>query len=69
MEQKMPREHIPIHLRKGIRISARTRELYEQRDKHMDDDPDSRCLPPEKWEHAMTREEFFAESKKNSDET
>ena len=54
----------PINSRKGIKISRRTRELYEQRDRSLDDDPDARPLPPEKWAHAMRREEFFRPIKK-----
>jgi len=51
-------------LRKGIKISRETRELYDGRDRSLDDDRDSRPLPPEKWAHAMRREEFFRPVKK-----
>ena len=54
----------PINSRKGIKISRRTRELYDQRDRSLDDDPDARPLPPAKWEHAMRRDEFFRPIKK-----
>lgn len=33
-----------------VKISARTRELYEQRDRSLDNDPDAPTLPLEKWE-------------------
>lgn len=55
----MSRPRTAINSRKGIKISEETRKLYEQRDKSLDDDPDTRSLPPEKWAHAMRREEFF----------
>jgi uncharacterized protein (DUF4415 family) len=51
-------------LRKGIKIDAKTRELYEQRDRSLDLDPDSAPLPPERWAHAMRRDEFFRPIKK-----
>jgi len=51
-------------LRKGIKISPETRRLYDERDRSLDDDPDARPLPPEKWAHAMRREEFFRPIKK-----
>lgn len=62
----MSRKRTPVHLRKGIKISERTRELYEKRDKSLDDDPDSRPLPPEKWANAMRRDEFFRPVKKQT---
>lgn len=60
----MKNQHTPINSRRGIKISRRTRELYEQRDRRLDDDPDTRPLPPEKWAHAMRRDEFFRPIKK-----
>jgi uncharacterized protein (DUF4415 family) len=60
----MKKERTPISSRKGIKISQRTRELYERRDKSLDNDPERKMLPPEKWAHAMTREEFFRPIKK-----
>jgi len=60
----MSRQHTPINLRKGIKISEKTRQLYDKRDRSLDDDRDSRPLPPEKWAHAMRREEFFRPIKK-----
>ncbi len=49
----------PVNLRKGIRITDEIREAYERRDRRLDDDPDARPLPPDKWAHAMRRDEFF----------
>ena len=60
----MSRQRTPINLRKGIKISRETRKLYDGRDRSLDDDPDSRPLPPEKWAQAMRREEFFRPIKK-----
>jgi len=60
----MSRERTPVNLRKGIKITDEIREAYERRDKRLDNDPDSRPLPPEKWAHAMRREEFFRPIKK-----
>jgi len=59
-------EVTPVAQRKGIKISARTRELYEKRNRALDDDPDARPLPPEKWAHAMRRDEFFRPIKKQT---
>jgi uncharacterized protein (DUF4415 family) len=56
----------PIAKRKGIKISARTRELYEKRNRASDDDPDARPLPPDKWASAMRRDEFFRPIKKQT---
>lgn len=61
---RMSKQRTPINLRKGIKISRATRRLYEERDRSLDDDPDSRSLPPEKWAHAMRRDEFFRPIKK-----
>ena len=55
---------MPDNLRKGIKITDDVRRLYEQRDRSLDDDPDARPLPPEKWAHAMRRDEFFRPIKK-----
>jgi uncharacterized protein (DUF4415 family) len=60
----MSKQRTPINLRKGIKISRATRRLHEERDRSLDDDPDSRSLPPEKWTHAMRRDEFFRPIKK-----
>ena len=60
----MKTKHTPVNLRKGIKITDEIRELYEQRDRSLDDDPDARPLPPEKWAHAMRRDEFFRPIKK-----
>jgi len=38
---------------KRLRISQRTRDLYEQRDKSLDNDPDAPTLPPEMWDNAI----------------
>lgn len=54
----------PVNLRKGIKITDEIREAYKKRDRRLDDDPDSRPLPPEKWAHAMRRDEFFRPIKK-----
>lgn len=62
----MSRVRTPISSRKGIKISRRTRELYEKRDKSLDNDPETRPLPPEKWAHAMRRDEFFRPVKKQT---
>lgn len=37
---------------KPIKISEKTRELYEQRNKELDHDPDCPTLPLEKWAKA-----------------
>jgi uncharacterized protein (DUF4415 family) len=60
----MSRARTPINSRKGIKISRGTRALYEKRDRSLDDDPDSRPLPPDSWADAMRREEFFRPIKK-----
>lgn len=62
----MSKAHTPINSRKGIRISQKTRELYEKRDRNLDRDPDTRPLPPEKWAKAMRRDEFFRPVKKQT---
>lgn len=62
----MSRARTPISSRKGIKISQRTRELYEKRDKSLDNDPETRPLPPGKWAHAMQRDEFFRPVKKQT---
>jgi uncharacterized protein (DUF4415 family) len=53
-------------LRKGIKVSAKTRELYEKRERRQDADPDSRSLPPDAWAQYMSREEFFRPIKKQT---
>jgi uncharacterized protein (DUF4415 family) len=60
----MSRVRTPTNLRKGIKISDETRRLYEQRDRSLDNGPDCAPLPPEKWAHAMRRDEFFRPVKK-----
>jgi uncharacterized protein (DUF4415 family) len=60
----MSRERTPVSSRKGIKIDAETRALYESRDRALDSDPDTRPLPPDTWAHAMRREEFFRPIKK-----
>jgi len=60
----MSRVRTPINSRKGIKISDQTRRLYEERDRSLDNDPDSAPLPPEKWATAMRRDEFFRPIKK-----
>ncbi|HEY6987218.1 MAG TPA: BrnA antitoxin family protein [Bryobacteraceae bacterium] len=62
----MSRARTPISFRKGIKISERTKRLYKQRDKRLDKDPETRPLPPEKWGHAMRRDEFFRPVKKQT---
>ena len=60
----MSRERTPVNLRKGIKITDEIRQLYEQRDRSLDKDPDCAPLPPEKWAHAMRRDEYFRPVKK-----
>jgi uncharacterized protein (DUF4415 family) len=60
----MSKVRTPINSRKGIKISDETRELYEKRDRGLDNDSDPRPLPPGRWAHAMRREEFFRPIKK-----
>ena len=48
---------------KPVRISEKTRALYELRDKSLDNDPDCRTLPPEQWANAK-RGQFFRPVKK-----
>lgn len=55
----MSEHRTPTSSRKGIRISAATKELYAKRDKKLDSDPETRPLPPEQWAKAMRRSEFF----------
>ncbi|HEY7303136.1 MAG TPA: BrnA antitoxin family protein [Bryobacteraceae bacterium] len=62
----MSKARTPISSRKGIKISERTKRLYEQRDKRLDEDPESRPLPPGKWANAMRRDEFFRPIKKQT---
>jgi uncharacterized protein (DUF4415 family) len=60
----MSKERTTVSLRKGIKIDQTTRDLYEERDRSLDLDPDSAPLPPERWAHAMRRDEFFRPVKK-----
>ena len=62
----MSKERTPISLRKGIEISAKTRESFEKRDRTMDADPESAPLPPKRWATAMRRDEFFRPVKKQT---
>jgi len=62
----MRKERTPISSRKGIKVSSEARRLYEKRDRRLDIDPESRPLPPDKWTHAMRREEFFRPIKKQT---
>jgi len=61
----MKNPRTPISSRKGIKISDRTRKLYEERDRSLDKDPDARPLPPDVWANAMRRDEFFRPIKKS----
>jgi uncharacterized protein (DUF4415 family) len=58
----MSRERTPINSRKGIKISKEARRLYEERDRTLDPQP----LPPDRWAHAMRRDEFFRPVKKQT---
>ena len=62
----MSKARTPISSRKAVKISERTRQLYERRDKRLEDDPDSRPLPPDRWANAMRRDEFFRPVKKQT---
>ena len=62
----MSREHTPVNSRKGIKITDEIREAYERRNRELDNDPDAPALPPEKWAHAMRRDEFFRPIKKQT---
>ena len=62
----MSKARTPISLRKGIKISPETYELYEQRDRSLDDDPEKRPPPPDRWATAMRRDEFFRPIKKQT---
>lgn len=60
----MSRARTPISSRQGIKISDKTKELYEKRDKKADLDPETRPLSPAAWAQAMRRSEFFRPIKK-----
>jgi uncharacterized protein (DUF4415 family) len=60
----MSKERTPISSRKGIKIDAEARALYEKRDRRVDKDPETKPLPPERWANAMRRDEFFRPVKK-----
>ena len=62
----MSKQRMPISSRKGIKISPKTRELYEKGDQSPEADPESRPLPPERWATAMRRNEFFRPIKKQT---
>jgi len=50
----MRKAHTETNSVKRLKISDRTRELYEQRDKSRDNlDPDAPTMPPEFWEGAI----------------
>lgn len=55
----MSRQRTPINSRKGIKISRNTQDLYENRDRKLDKEAETRPLSPERWAQAMRREEFF----------
>jgi uncharacterized protein (DUF4415 family) len=38
--------------------------LYEKRDRRLNNDPEAKPLPPERWANAMRRDEFFPPVKK-----
>ena len=65
-QKTMSRKRTPVNLRKGIKITDEIRQVYEQRGKRLDNDPETRSLPPEKWAHAMRRDEFFRPIKKQT---
>lgn len=56
----------PVAKRKGLKISARTRELYEQRGRAHDNDPDYGRMSPDEWANALRRDEFFKPIKKST---
>lgn len=49
----MSRVHAKTSSGKRLKISSRARELYDQRDKSLDNDPDAPVLPPEMWDNAL----------------
>lgn len=61
----MSTQRTPINLRKGIKISDKTRKAYKELDRS-NEDPEVPVLPPERWAQAMTREEFFRPIKKST---
>jgi uncharacterized protein (DUF4415 family) len=61
----MSKARTAISSRKGIKIE-RTRPLFETRDKSLDQEPDNRPLPPQKWAKAMRRDELFRPIKKQT---
>jgi hypothetical protein len=38
---------------KRIKIDQKIRDLYEQRDRSLDNDPDAPTLPPDMWDNAI----------------
>jgi uncharacterized protein (DUF4415 family) len=60
----MSKEPTPISSRRGIKIDAEARALYEKRDRRADKAPETKPLPPERWANAMRRDEFFRPVKK-----
>jgi len=38
---------------KRLKISQETRDLYELRDRSLDNDPDAPTLPPDMWDNAI----------------
>lgn len=58
------RQRTPVEERKGIEITDDIRELYEKRNLELDKDPDAAPLPPDRWAHAMRRDEYFRPVKK-----
>ncbi len=63
MPTNLGKKRTPVSERKGINISERTRELYEQRDKALDNS-EFPPVHPDKWAGAMRREEYFRPVKK-----
>ncbi len=57
-------ERTPVEERTGIKISAKTTQLYEHRNRALDDDPDAAPLAPDKWANATRRNEYFRPVKK-----
>jgi uncharacterized protein (DUF4415 family) len=63
MPTNFSKKRTPVSERKGIKISQRTRELYEQRNKDLDNS-EFPPVHPDKWADAMRREEYFRPVKK-----
>ena len=63
MPTNLAKKRTPVNKRQGIKISERTRELYEQRNKDLDKG-EFPPVHPDKWADAMRREEYFRPLKK-----